>query len=186
MRNFGPSLSLISGSLVMLALAAACATTEVHSGWDREVDFSPYRSYAFSSDEEPTPAKAIFGKFISDRLEEKGLVSDPDNPDLLVYIWGIVGSELQWGSIGVGYSPSQGWMDYYGYGWGGGAGVYIGIRNVAKGNVVVDLVDAAKQQLVWRSTAQKVINTDHIDVNRIKGKLESISKRMFRDFPPKK
>ena len=183
-ENLRTSILLSLAATALLVLTTGCATTDVHSGWDRKVDFSQYKTYAFSSDEEPNRAKAVFAMDVSRRLEEKGLTAAPENPDLLVYVWGIVSSDLQWGSVGVGYSPSGGWSNYYGYGWGGRGAVYIGLRNVAKGSAVVDLVDTTNNRLIWRSTAQKVINTDHRDIDKIKPRLESITRKMFNAFPP--
>ncbi|RLB67352.1 MAG: hypothetical protein DRH08_03900 [Deltaproteobacteria bacterium] len=170
---------------VFFAMGCVSATTKVASDWDRDADFSEYHSYAFSAKDADSNnvSKAILSLEVGERLEEHGLVPDAKNPDLLVYVQGSASGQIQFASGHMGYQPSAGWSDFFGWGFGGYGGYFDITRNVAVGTVIVDLVEADEKILVWRSLAEKSINTDN--AAKIMGRLSAVTKDMFKDFPRK-
>lgn len=59
-------------------------------------------------------------------------------------------------AVGVG-----GWRS--GYGWGLGMGTQNEIQTVTEGTLTIDLVDAAKNELVWSGSASRALNAEVLD-----------------------
>jgi Domain of unknown function (DUF4136) len=55
---------------------------------------------------------------------------------------------------------------------------------VVKGRLIVDLVDARKQQLVWRASAEAKLDYDKR--SKIDDAVNKVIPEMFKDFPSKK
>ena len=60
--------------------------------------------------------------------------------------------------VGTGYGSYYG--DYYGGSWGGGSST-ITVRTFRVGTLVIDIVDAKTDELVWRGSAGNIILVDN-------------------------
>lgn len=94
-------------------------------------------------------------------LESKGLKLQTDNPDLFVHFTSAVGRGTRmdyysaypyyWG--GGFYRPYWGWGGW-GYGWGypyaGWGPTYAVPENYRQGTIIIDLIDAKSNRIVWR------------------------------------
>ncbi len=175
-------------TLVAFALiGCATATTSINTDWDRMVDFTAYDSYAYapSEDDSDNVLLAFLSLEIGERLEEKGFHVDAQNPDLVVYVHTSTSGQLQYAKGQMGYGQNSGWSDAFGWGFSGSGGTFHVTRNVAIGTIIIDLVDKKENLLVWRSIAEKSINSDNADRDRIKRRVDSITKSMFANFPNK-
>lgn len=114
-------------------------------------------------------------------LEMKGLTRDDANPDLLVNFIGATKETLE-------TRPTAGPSMYYGrgrYGTWGGYGMSVGtsteVVQRTEGTLSVDLVDPARNELVWEGAATARI-TDDMRENR-KTVLNSAIRDIFAQFP---
>ena len=162
--------------LAMVAMAAGCTSMKVSSDWDRTVNFSRYRTFDFLA----TPAHLDqltlrrIRRAVAGELRERGMHRPiSTRADLLVEIRVTTHLEPRSSAISVGYGG--GWWG----GWGGGVSTS-GVRNVPVGTLVVDLVDARTNQLVWRGTARGALSRN--PQRRTEKILEAIVK-MFGTFP---
>jgi Domain of unknown function (DUF4136) len=155
--------------LLASCLAAGCATslnTSVHS--DPAADFSKYKTFKIGESGLQTDNQALVDQEVAARLEAKGLTRVDQNADLRVVVRLIRGPQEPEGETGYGF-------------WTGGASAQA-TAGVPVGTLAVDLVDRAKNQLVWRGQASGTVPpTGGLQ----KGKVQLALDRMFADFPPK-
>jgi Domain of unknown function (DUF4136) len=155
--------------LFAASLTSACAaslTTTVHS--DPAADFSRYKTFQIRKSRLQTENEALLDREIAARLEAKGLKPVDHDPDLEVVPRPIRGPQEPEGEVGYGW-------------WTGGASAQA-TGGVPVGTLVVDLVDPAKNQLVWRGEASGTVPpTGGLKRDKVRIALD----RMFADFPPK-
>jgi hypothetical protein len=174
-----------------LALIAGCATApavRVHT--DPTVDFTQYRTFAFYS---PLGTdRAGYQTIVSQHLkaaaqrelEARGLRLDEQAPQLLVNFNAALQQRVQVTSYpapGFGY---WGWGGYYGYRWGlyGGWPMYYNdVYTYQEGTVNVDLVDAARKQLVWEGLVVGTVTQKNLD--NLQASLDEAVRLAFARFP---
>jgi hypothetical protein len=156
----------------------------VTSDYDPKVDFTRYKSFAFLPDKTLNNPflRQKFENAITRALEPKGFryVTPEENPDLWIAIAGSVDKQLQMDTSTYGYG-------YGGYGWYGGYGMGMGtttVREIPVGTVVIDVVDAARKELVWQGRGTDTINPNASSSDRDYNIHQAMLK-MFKEFPPK-
>jgi hypothetical protein len=166
----------IIGLLIFSLLAARGALAQkVTLEFDRDADFTKYKTFAIRNGElnSRNPAlnsdlvkKQIEGDIVRD-LTARGLTETSGRADLnIVYRFG---------------SARKTELETYPAGWYG-----LGTRVVrvpfAEGTLVVDLRDPNTRSLVWRAIASE----DKNDPAKIAGKLDDMVKKSCEKYPPKK
>jgi hypothetical protein len=157
------------------ALTACASSPAVRVGWDEHADFSKLHTWAWKSDgsiEDPAweqRCRAV----VADELRRRGLEesSAPASADLLV----IVHARLS--------SRKQATLEHggpYGGGWGYDETVE---HQVPAGAIVLDLVDARRDAVVWRGRAGDVFRADR-SLDEREATLRSVVERMFASYPP--
>ncbi|MBA5867203.1 MAG: DUF4136 domain-containing protein [Nitrospira sp. CR1.3] len=175
---------------LLLALTLPACAPKVTIDFDKEADFSRYRTYAW---ETGTPVKNDLMdrriiKAIDDQLATKGFQKADAGPDMFVSYHGALSEEIYYNttSMGVGYGPA--WGPGYGwYGRGGGWGMSSGTsvttpNKVITGTLIVDIYDAKNKHMIWRGTG-----SDTVSENPEKNteKIQEATEAMFEKFPPK-
>ncbi len=164
---------LILGLVVMLVSACTTVTTDV----DKQADFSAYRTFDFGAQAE-TPT-SIDGRRIeqglAEQLEGKGLNKVNSGGDLYVHHDIVEESEL----VSSGSSVS------FGYGWNS-FGVITSSPERYKerkyGKLVVELVDAKANQVVWKGVSSRKLSESMSSEKRESLIQEEIAK-MFESYP---
>ena len=147
-----------------LVLAAGCAAPkpDLRSDYDRTVDFSQYRTFGFFDPSQRGTTGPGYDTLIDQRLEEaiagemeaRGYTRS-DTPDLKIN-YSVVTQEVQevrsapsarpvypyYGYRGRYYDP---WPSY---------GYDTWVVNYDKGSLLIDLVDAKSNQLVWEGAGE--------------------------------
>ncbi len=167
------------GTLLLVGAVAVggCVTLQVNMDYDREADFSMYQTYAWHesdvslADDDPLMHQRLI-QAIDDQLSAKGLQKTDAMPDLLVTYHG----ESQELVVLDRVSYYDGWYRY------GGIGVStVRARSYEQGTLVVDLVDAEQNRLVWRGVAtDTVAGSPDAQTSQI----ETAIRQMFRRYPP--
>ena len=194
-----------------VVLVTACATVRVREDYNPSAPFPAYKTFAIKpgavSNEYPLWNSPLVGervkKAITGELTRRGLREAPDQPDLIA-TWN-AGSRTYvepypwWGwGWGLGYGPGWGawgwgggWGPGYGpgwgaWGWGGWGPGYPGYGGYAytEGTLVVDLVDAKTNQVVWRGYAQTSYAPDELGGRKGEEKVAKVVEKIFARFPP--
>jgi hypothetical protein len=162
----GGYLVKIIGTLLAtgLVLAAAGCGTSIQTSYDYDVnaDFETYRSYNWIPVPELEPGSSrqavqrndLLDKRIKNhvnaQLQERGLTLDTNTPDLLIVYHTGVQDKVQVTDWGYRYS------DHY-WGWGGRE---VDVYNYEEGTLILDLIDAATQNLVWRGAGSVALDSE--------------------------
>lgn len=174
-----------------LFMLASCASVKVTTDYDKTVSFSQYKTFAFYQLDDKSGSVSDLNKnrilrSIKADLLKKGFTETKENPDLLVNVTTILEDKKSVVAT----------TDYYGYGgvyrpyrWGGG--VYAGfappstttfnVYEYQDGSLIIDIIDAAKKQLVWQGTGNKEIDKPSSDPDTTIN--EAVTKIM-EGFPP--
>jgi hypothetical protein len=177
--------AIVRATLFFLLAAAACAQ-KVQTGYDKSVDFSQYKTYAWIPRATPAtnPAlAAIIHHDIEYELDQKGLRKVDGNADLLVQSYGGAGEVAGGYAAGPGYTGTGGYMMPGTTMWGGSLPATPSPQ-IMHGTITVDLVDARHKSVVWRATAK-----GKMDYNKRSKLLEQANKavsEMFKKYPPSK
>ncbi len=138
--------------------------------FDPSVDFSLYRTYSWKMG---TPARSSEAQkrieaAVNRELQERGLEQIAQKAQLLVVTHALVEKH----TMEQLNDPA-----YFGY-W---SGVRAAPYDFGAGTLVVDLVDAAKEKVIWRGVASSTVSGS---LDRMAKKIDKMVRKLFRDFPP--
>ena len=129
--------------LAVFFLMLGCSSISIRTDFDDQADFSTYKTYQWMDKKEKAGARADLAdtrikRAIDQELGSKGyqLAGKGKNPDLLVIYHMNVTRKIQ--------------VDQFDY-------RYWGPRRYKEGTLVLDFIDAASRQLVWRGWATGVL-----------------------------
>jgi hypothetical protein len=172
----------------MLMISCSVLGQDVRYNFDKDTDFSKFKTYKWVAIKDATPVDDLTDKQIKEALDAalttKGLSKvDGDNADLLVGYQTAIGSEKQFTSYNTGWGYGPGW---YGGGWygGGAGGMTTGqTSTIYKGQLGVDMYDSAHHDLVWRGVASKTLDPKAKPDKRQKNLQKAVAKLM-KNYPP--
>jgi hypothetical protein len=162
-------------ALTFAGLAAGCGPSiSVRSDYHPGTNFSVYKTVTISD------AKTELDPFIAERIRQavaaqlaaKGISRVPSDGDLVMHAHVRLRTD----------TTVSTWSGGWGYGYYGGN--YVDVRNVRVGTLVVDLVDRAKGEAVWRGVAEGTIDQNSTP-QESEAHINAAVEKMFREFPPK-
>jgi hypothetical protein len=171
-----------AASLAMLALVACATVPDVRAEYDREVDFRSYRTFGFA--EVLGTDRAGYETLVSQSLkaatrremEARGYRFEPAQPDLLVNFNAHLRERVD--IVRMPIPPS----DYYGYrnyvAW---RAYDVEMHQYTEGTLNIDVVDAARAQLVWEGIATGTV-TAEVYRDR-QAAIDRAVERIFRKYP---
>jgi hypothetical protein len=169
--------------LLLLFALASCSSVRVYSDYDKNANFSQYKTYAYQKSgidkaEISDLDKKRILKAIDQQMLSKGFTKS-DTPDLLVNIFTKEREQVDVNQFSAGY----------GYGWGFGwnpfffGGNTTNVNRYTEGTLFIDLIDANKKELIWQGEGQGTLtkNPDKKDamVNEFVAKI-------LEQYPPQK
>ena len=170
---------------ILLVAVSGCSSLSVNYDYDQDAHWSKYRTYGWMEtperDSNPTAPLAdsgLLGQRIRNSINlvmADRRISTSNDPDLLVIYH--LGSQEKIQVTDWGYRYS----DYY---WGYG-GRQIDVYQFTEGSLVIDLVDAETQNLVWRGTGTKVIDQSQKSPEEMQDRANKIIRKIMESFPPK-
>jgi hypothetical protein len=169
--------------ILLVALLAACRSPQVGYDYDRSADFGRYRSYAWVSDaQEATGDKRLDSALVNARiraaidsqLRAKGYVVSADgSPDFLVGYYAGMKDLLKGAST----------QNYIGDRAHGTFTTVSDIQAYHEGTLLIDIVDATSQQMVWQASARADVDQS-LGPKERDAKVNDIVKAMLAHFPP--
>ena len=172
----------------LLALGACSSGPDVRAMTDPSVNFSQYQTFGFVDPLGTDRAgyQSIVSQHLKDstrrQMEARGLRYDATNPQLLV----IFSAKLD-DKVRVTSTPEPVMMGgYYGFrrGFYQPWPLYTESTDVSQyqqGTLTIDVVDAARKQLVWEGTATKAVTSK--DSQNVGAALDSAVVAAFTKFP---
>lgn len=162
--------------LVAFVLTAASFAQQVKTDYDRNANFSKYKTFSFEKVQTADPLWVDRIKSaISSSLTEKGMTQVESGGDISI--------------IAIEMTKTQQTLDtfYNGFGggwrWGGGFGDATTTTDTYQvGTLVVDMYDSSTKGLLWRGSASDTLSNK--SSNNIKNLDKGVDK-MFKKYPPK-
>lgn len=163
----------------LVVLLFGCATTSVNYDYDKEYDFSTFKTYEWMTMPQNVRAEEFLIKRVksalSRELSAKGITQALDNPDFLVALHGSRESKVQVTDWGYSYGP-----------FGRRIGEpRIDVNQYEQGTLIVDFVEAKTKQMVWRGIASRVLEPDLVPQEKERLINEAVTE-MMKNFPPDK
>ena len=164
---------------VVLMMVSSCSSVRVASDYDKNVDFSTYKTFAFyktgiDKAEISDLDKRRILRAIESEMIAKGFTKS-ENPDILVSIFTKSREKVNvynngWGPYGYGW----GWSPYY---WGN----YNTVSTSTEGVLYIDLIDSNKKELVWQG-----VGTGYLTQNMEKKeeRIKEFVSSIFEKYPP--
>jgi hypothetical protein len=186
--------SLLAGACLVLSACSATSGIKTRSQTDPSSNLAGYHTYGFVA--EPgtnkggysTPITSYFKSAVTREMNARGYTYSETNPELLVNF-----NTNAREQVDVRSTPSMSYGVGYGYGYYGyRGGLYaagpIGGTDVEtvrykQGTANIDVVDAAKKQLVWEGVAEGKI-TDTMMKNP-QATIDAVITEMFAEYPVK-
>ena len=173
----------------LLLVASSCLAQDVRYNFDKNTDFSKFRTYKWVAIKEAAQVSDLVDKQIKAALDTalagKGLTKvDADNADLYVGYQAGVGQEKQFTSYSSDWGYGGGWYRGGWYGGGGGMSTTTGqTSTIYIGQLAVDMYDSANHDLVWRGVASKTINPKAKPEKQEKNLAKAV-KKLLKNYPP--
>ncbi len=165
--------------LVLVILLSSCNAVHVNADYDKTVNFSKYKTYAFlkagiDKVEISDLDKKRILKFIDINMIAKGF-SKSETPDILVNI-----NTKAVRNVAVNQFQS-------GWGWGMGWGINpffsnnVDVVTNTEGTLIIDFIDASTKELVWQGEGigNLTQNTHRKDEN-----INTFVTRILEQYPP--
>ncbi len=173
---------------LLLTIAGSAFGQDVRYNFDKDTDFSTFKTYKWVVLKGATPVDDLTDKQIKEaidaQLATKGLTKvDGDDANLFIGYQTAVGTEKQFTSYDTGWGYGPGW---YGRGWyGGGGGMTTGqTSTIYNGQLAVDMYNSAGHDLVWRGVVSKTLDPKAKPDKRQKNLTKALTK-LFKNYPPK-
>ncbi|RIV22354.1 DUF4136 domain-containing protein [Fibrisoma montanum] len=191
---------LALATALVLGLFGHIANAQISTDYDQSVDFSKYRTYTFAKPEvnvgnnpvykNPLLMQRIEGNLVRE-FNERGLTQQKTNPDLLVKIHTYTENKTRnvyngsaYGPLfryGWGFAPYRFYWPFFGGYYGGWNQPAYRQENFTQGTLLVDMVDARTNQLLWRGTAQGVVDNP----KRLERQIARGVRKIMKDYPVK-
>jgi hypothetical protein len=175
-------------ALLVVGVTATVAQ-DVRYDYDKDKDFSKYKSYKWVSIKGADQPDELTGKRImaavDAELATKGLTkTDGETADVYIAYQTAIGTEKQFTSYNTGWGYGPGW----GGGWYGGGmsstTTYGSTSTVYVGQLDLSMYDPATKQLVWRGVASKTLDPKASPEKKEKNIGKAV-KKLLKNYPPK-
>lgn len=175
--------------LSILFIVSACSSIQTSFDYDKGVDFTKYKTYAFSEDavnlkiDDLNRNRVL--KALENQLAAKGFTKSA-TPDIVVDIH-VKGQQYQTATAtttGTGYGYG-GYYGYRGYGYGSGfTTTQVSYDNYTEGTLTVAFVDLELNQIVWQGTGVKTIN-ENASAEKREENINYAIQQIMANYPPK-
>lgn len=169
--------------LFFLFVLASCSSVRVASDFDKNADFSQYKTYAFFKSgidkvEISDLDKRRILAAIDTELAAKGFTKS-ENPDLLINIFTKSRQQVDVNQFNAGWG--------YGWGWGWNPWMWGGrstsVSTSTEGTLYIDLVDAKKKELVWQGEGVGVLTQN---MKKKEERIQEFVQKILAKYPPEK
>ncbi len=172
-------ISLVLGILVFFL--SSCSSVSVKTDYDREIDFQKYKTYAWTEREVPDDAlaqnplvKRRVQTAVNATLRSKGYsLVEREQADFVVVIHAGIKERMRVQDYG-----RYGWYDP----WWGPYGGRVEVSYYEEGTLVVDIVDAQKEELVWRGMGTGIVKK-RVDPDKMQKDIDEDVRAILADFP---
>ncbi|RFZ90316.1 DUF4136 domain-containing protein [Mucilaginibacter conchicola] len=195
--------------VAFVSTLSACSSYNYYTAAANKTNLTAYRTFALAAPmKDPNKQWRPLNEIGNGRIQEatkqaliaKGLTPEQQNPDLLVRYATVTGRGTKWetsypyyGGWGGGWGWGYGWGYggfYRPWGWGGYGGFYgpgyAQKVHYKEGTIIIDLIDARTQQIVWRGYGVGELQNPKRTMNDIPKVVDGIIKQLDLAPPMRK
>jgi len=181
--------SSLCWTIGLLLLGSAISwTQDVRYNFDKDSDFSRFKTYKWVLIKNAQPVDDILNKNIQStvdaQLAAKGMTkTDADSADLYIGYQAAVGQEKQLTLYSSDWGYGGGW---YRGGWYGGPSSSMTTgqtSTIYTGQLVLDMYDSHNQDLVWRGVVSKTLDAKAKPEKQQKNLTKAVTK-LLKNYPP--
>ena len=177
---------LLVCTTILIAMGCEPAL-KVTSDYDKAANFQGYKTFKLiTTNDEAHQSISVLNKervynAVRTQMLKRNFV-ESDNPDLIVHTAAIFKDKQAVSS----HTSSYGYGGYYRpYGWGGAMGVSsyttYDVQNYKDGSLIIDIVDAKTEKLVWEGVGNKEIDSPAKDPEKA---INEAVATIMASFPP--
>lgn len=167
--------------LIIAALLASCNAVHVNADFDKNIDFTQYKTYAFyktgidKAEISDLDKKRIL-RSVDIEMQKKGFTKS-DTPDLLINIFTKEKQQVDVNqfNMGWGYGWGMGWNPWM---WGGNT---TAVNSYTQGTLFIDLIDAKKKEMVWQGEGQGNLTKNTEEKDAV---ISEFVARILEQYPP--
>lgn len=177
---------LLTAVMVASVAAVGCSTMTVGTDYDRTVDFSAYKTFDITHQQETRNnliRERIDGA-IERQLTAKGFTRSSESPDLLVAVHAKLGRETHFDTTTFGYAWGPGWGYWGRWGYPAGGMSTTVAHQVPVGTLIIDVVDARQKKMIWQAVASDTLDP-HASADEHDRRVNQAMEKIFANFPPK-
>src|SRR6516164_9619777 len=183
----------VLSAVTLLLVAGSSLAQDVRYNFDKSTNFSKFKTYKWVPIKDAAKVSDLVDKQLKDALDAelatKGLTKvEGDNANLYIGYQPAVGTEKQFNSYstGWGYGPGWGggWYGYRGYGGMSSTTTSGSISTIYIGQLVLDMYEVPKKDLVWRGVASKTLDPKAKPEKQEKNIKKAVAK-LLKNYPPK-
>lgn len=168
--------------ILLLLILSSCSSITVYSDYDKNVDFTPYKTYAFFKPgidkvEISDLDKRRILHAIDTEMQSKGFTKS-EKPDLLVNIFTKSREQVDVNQFNAGWG--------YGWGWGWNPWMMYGgnqttVSTSTEGTLYIDLIDAKKKEMIWQGEGIGVLTRN---IDKKDERIAEFVNKILAQYPP--
>lgn len=174
---------------MLVGLCPAAQAQKINVTYDKQLNFAQFKTFAWAPHgaiAHPMLAANTVGA-IEQELKARGLqkVTINDNPGLIIQVYGSIDQDSTLYSNDPLYNATGG-IPPFDPSFSGSllTGMYGNTTvTIHKGQLVVDLIDAANKKLVWRGMSQQNLAANN--PNKLISQVNNAISKMFKQYPVK-
>lgn len=163
-------------------LLYSCSSIRVDSDFDKEADFSSFKTYAFYKNgidkvEISDLDKKRILKAIDETMLAKGFTKS-ENPDMLINIFTKERKEVNINQFnsGWGYGWRWGWNPWM---WGGYTNT--SVSQHVEGTLYIDIINAQKKEMIWQGKGEGILTQNQ---KKKEEKIQEFVTKILAQYPP--
>jgi len=170
--------------VIVVISITSCSSVKVVYDYDKQVDFTKYKTYAFTEEVAKLPVDDLNrGRLITaveTELAAKGFTKS-DNPDVLIDMH--ITAKKRTEAVA---NTSGGYGRYGRYGYGGGfSTTTVDYNEYLDGTLLINMVDKSTEKIAWQGRGTKTIDED-ASASKREQNINYAVKQIFTNYPPKK
>lgn len=167
--------------VILILLLTSCNAIRVNSDFDKSVDFTQFKTYAFYKNgidkvEISDLDKKRILRSIDNHMQKKGFIKS-ESPDMLINIFTKERQQVDVNqfNMGWGYGWGFGWNPWM---WGGNQ---TAINSYYEGTLFIDLIDAKKKEMIWQGEGQGNLTNKSSDKDKL---IDEFVNKILAQYPP--
>jgi hypothetical protein len=167
---------------LLIFAVVACSSVTTSFDYDKSVDFSKYKTYAYTEHTQKFPEINSLDRdrvlaAIDTEMTKRGYTKSEGTSDVLVDVFVKTEEEMTATATNTGAYGRWG----YGYGMGGGT-TYVDYNKYTKGTLFISLVDRSTEKIAWQGRGSKTLN-ENVKPEKKEANIKSAITAIFMKYP---